>query len=176
MPSYDIGTATGLSNTSIADAIKKANDLGEMAYCSYSMNTPIALTPTLTKVTGWVSNIAPIKVSEVSGVFTTSFDAVTKFDLERIYQHNDTNPNNPALLRIQVRKNGIVFIDRTANIAAATAADEPAILSYTTPILVENNNGDYYEIYVSADEGGGQPDDVQLVRMNLVAHTIAIIT
>lgn len=138
-------------------------------YCSYESAPNLVLTTTPQRVNAFTELISPNGVTYDDGVFSVLKDGLIKFDMERVYINTDTNPTDPIILNIDVRVNGETLFSRTATISTATANDEPATLSYTTPVLAEFKLGDDVELYTSASMNGANPVDTELVRFKVVA-------
>ncbi len=116
--------------------------------------------------------VTPLNVSDASGVFTVSLDGVFDISIERVYINEDTNPSSPIDIFIDIRKNGVSVFTRDAIIPTATATDEPATISFTTPIIVEAVADDYFEFYVKAEEGTSSPSDTTMTALNFSVHKL----
>lgn len=147
--------------------------------CDFKVVPNLLLTTTPTVLTGWTSDdpLYNQGVSESGGEFTVVNAAVYKVDLERVYQNND---NNPALLvnvtiTVEAKPDGGSYapiFSRTAPISSATANDEPAILSFTTPTNLPITANSKFRILVSAEDGGGNPQECYFVRAKVVANAV----
>ena len=142
------------------------------AFSDHSRLTPIALTTTPQLVTGWTENIVPVDITEDTGVFTVNNAGTYSIQLERIYKNTDNNPSVGVNLTIDVRKNGVTSFTRTAPITAANAPSEPSIDTFTTPFIKHVEVGDYFEVYVSAEDDGSPPAGTNLVNMRVVTHKV----
>ena len=171
----DLKTARNLRRVwpEIADGINLLTPT-TVTYCDYSTTPSLKLTTTPQIVTGWSENITPFGISESNGRFTVNDSGVFKIDLERIYENDDNNPSDKVFITISVYKNSdpIAIFTRTAPIASATANDEPAIDTFTTPSMQTVNSGDYFEVYVSGEDNGLDPQDTELIRMKIVANKV----
>lgn len=151
----------------------------ESAYCDYSLAPNLTLTATPQLLTGWFAEIAPNGISESLGVFTIASDGIYNVTLERIYENDDNNPADQVFVTIQVFANdgtgAALIFDRTAPIPSATAGDEPAILSFTTPANRPITAGTTFEIYVSAVDGAASPEDTRLINAKVVANLIHVL-
>ena len=63
-------------------------------------------------------------------------------------------------------------VNRETIIAAATANDEPSVVSFASPFIFEVQSGDYFEFYIKAMENGNNPLDTRLSLMQLTTHKI----
>lgn len=157
---------------SLLDLIN-ANFVSEIS-CDYGITAPILLTFTPQLITGLVPGVTPVGISESAGRITVSEGGKFEVLLERIYENKDNNPADKVFVYIVINKNSdpTPVFERTAPISSATANDEPAILPFTTPALVDITAGDYFEISVAAIDGGATPQDTSLIRLNIVVNKI----
>jgi hypothetical protein len=167
-------------NTSIQDSVANIeSELNNIQMCDFSFSNPIQLNDTLTVLTGWGTDypFLNVGITESGGEFTVAKGGVYKIDLERIYRNDDRSPSVPVILHIVVEGSDgaggwIPVMDRTAPIMAATANDEPAILSFTTPALLPVPDGAVFRVRASAAEGTGSPSDTYMIRATIVATRI----
>jgi len=149
----------------------------DLAYCSYGNLTPeMQLTNAFTKIVNVTPFITPSQVSLTSGTFTVTNEEleIWRFSFERIYRNEDTSPTTPVKIYIQMKQNGVVVFSRDAVIGAATAADEPSILAFSTNRIIPVNNGDQFEFEVKAAEttSNNTPADTYLTNFEVTAHKI----
>lgn len=161
----------GLTSTG-SDIDNSVDIFKNMSYISTKTEPELSLTNSLQTVTGWVSFVGSVNITESNGVFTFGKSGKYKFDIERGYTNGDTNPTSPVLLTVQAYLNGVLSFERTGIIGAATAGDEEAYLSITSPSILSLVAGDTIEIKVKAEEGTGSPVDTQLKVMQLSAYRI----
>lgn len=157
-----------------ADRVITESDL---AYCSYGDLTPeVQLTNAFTKITNVTPFITPSQVSLAAGTFTVTNTELElwRFSFERIYRNEDTAPATPVKVYIQMKQNGVVVFNRDVVIGAATAADEPSILAFSTNRIIPVNNGDQFEFEVKASEttSNNTPADTYLTHFEVTAHKI----
>ena len=142
------------------------------SYCCYENIASITLNSTYQKVTGWSPYFTTSNITYSNGVFTTNSTGVYEWHLERRYINYDINPSQPITIMIEVRKNGVPIYNRETIIAAATANDEPSVVTFASPFIFEVQSGDYFEFYAKAMENGNNPLDTRLSLMQLTAHNI----
>lgn len=154
------------------------------AWSDHSTNPNLVLTNTPQLVTGWVEELTPVGITESGGTFTANVRGIYNIMLERIYMNADTNPALLVNLTIRVdaddQQGGgfLPIFERTAPIMSATANNEPAVLSFMTPSNREILAGTQFRVYVSAEDGGGNPQEATLVRAKIVTnliHTLPVI-
>lgn len=142
------------------------------AYCDYTTAPNITLTTTPQIVTGWVGDLPPVNITESAGRITVNADGIYNITLERIYENDDNNPTLQVFVDIEVRKNGVAIFTREAPIPSATANDEPAIMTFTTPSLRMVSASDYFEVFVWGSDNGANPQDTRLIRMKITADKV----
>ena len=149
------------------------------AYCDYATSTSIPLTTTLTAVGGWAKGgqVDAVNIAVSGSEFTCSSLGILSASLSRVYENTDNNPADQVTVTIAIVKNGDTLnpeFTATVPIGSATAGDEPAPPGYTDPFLIRVEDvTDYYEIYVSGQDDGADPQETNLIRMKLVANMIA---
>lgn len=142
------------------------------AYGSWETGDTITLTNAYQLASSFTSMVTAKNITLASGVFTAVVSGVYTWALERIYQNEDTNPVSPISVYVDVRKNGISYLERSVIIGAATASDEPSIVSFTSPFIIEAEADDYFEFYFKAEEGAISPANTYLTRLQLTADKI----
>ena len=144
----------------------------------------LALTNAWQVVQGnWVENVPSVgsSVDPATGVFTLTTIGRWRPTIERIYHQHDRAPSVPVMLHIKIQSSidTINWIDtdfvRSSTISAATAIDEPAILSFNTDVTLDVVSVPiYFRILVMADEGGATPTETDLtlvkVTSNIIGH------
>lgn len=156
----------------ILNALTQGGTTVDTAYCDYALTAPQALTSTLTKVTGYTQKITPQNITESGGTFTSSFDGIAKLTLERFYTNRVASPATVVTVTIELRKNGLPILSRTATIGNQTSQGGPGTLPVTTPFLLPITSGDTFEIYVSAEDGGATPSDTELTNLEFVVDNL----
>lgn len=156
----------------ITDNATSISELQVKSYCNYYVNPSLPLTNIYQKVTSFVPTIAPVGITEDNGTFTASISGIYHWNIERVYTNGDTNPSTPIEIYIEIRKNSVALFSRTAIISAATAADEPSIISFNSPFISEIESGDTFEFYFKSTEGINSPTDVVLTHMQMSANKI----
>ncbi len=152
----------------------KIDSITPIGYGDYAATVPMNLTSGLQKVNAWNSLITPIGMEHEAGKITVTEAAAWYVILEHQCSNTDRSPDIPIVITVEVRKNGSeVIFSRDTQISAATATDEPAVASFTTAAILPIDTGGYFEIFLSANEAGADPDDVTLDRMRITAHVIA---
>ena len=104
-------------------------------------------------------------------------------NLERIYHNHDRSPSVSCEVGIKIQidiNDGNGFVDtpflRYSLISAATANDEPAILSFSTNFILDVPiAGSKFRILVMGTEGGVDNSDLHLLKMKTVSHVISAI-
>ena len=142
------------------------------AYSCYEMTTPLQLTTTKTLITGFTEVVTPKNISYDSGIFTIAVGGTYKFELERIYTNTDTNPADIVEVTFTIEGGGATVFSRTYALSAATSNNEPAILSFTTPNIASVTTGDEIKMYVSATDGGVDPELTYLSLARVTSHKI----
>jgi hypothetical protein len=145
------------------------------AYCAYSKSSELSLTNSFQVVKGWSELITPLNISynDITGNFKALEEGVYEWTLERIYTNSDINPVAPIQLSLQVIINdSILAFSRTAIIGAATANDEPNVISFTSPFIYEVAKDTEFNFQVKASEGANTPESTKLVTMQLKAIKI----
>lgn len=138
------------------------------AYCCYTNEPSLSLAPTFQRLETYTPLITPLNISLSSGVFTAFESGVYRWDFERGYENTNVAPSSPIEIAIEIRKNtSTVVYTRTAIIGAATAADEPSTINFTSPFVFSVNAGDTFEFYFKATDTA-----VTLSRVQLAAHKI----
>lgn len=166
------------NNKSVLDTISAA-DLEKLnmlyfkpSYCTYTLDSTLALTNVYTKPT-LVTSFSTDDITIASNIFTCNTSGIYQFNVERVYENNDKNPTDIVQLYLQMIVNGtIVAIDRTAPIVAATANDEPGINSFSTNRMISVAAGDTFYFQVKAEEGAISPLDTNLIVMEVTAHKV----
>lgn len=175
-------TPTNLSTEQLQvmlDSSAMIDELPPTGYCDFSVNPTLTLTTTPTVVTGWVENeVAPaVGISESGGEFTVTTDGIWRSSLERVYENGDNNPALLVTVTIAIEEDtGGGYVElwtRTAPLMSATANDEPAILSFTTPSNRVVLAGTKLRILVSGQDGGGNPADARFIRAKFVANIMS---
>ncbi len=138
----------------------------DTAYCGYSVAPALVLTNVYQKVVGFAPTVAPRNITLVDGIITVGVTGIYTINLERIYTNEDTAPNQPVKLFLDIRRNSISEFTREAIIGAATANDEPSISAFTSPLILDVVAGDTFEMHSKAEEGLGSPSSTQLVKVN----------
>jgi hypothetical protein len=147
-------------------------------YFDYSATGGLALTTTPTILTGWLANGQVAGITELNGEFTVTTGGRWKVDVERIYQNEDNNPslivNVTILVEADDQQGGgfVPVLNRTAPISSATANDEPSILSFTSPAILEVTPGTVFRFKFSGEDDGGNPQDTSLIRCDIVGQLI----
>ena len=154
----------------LEDLTKSLPPKSRMDYTT-KVNQPIVMVPV--RVTNFLPGLPPIGFSYSDGVFTCEESGVYFVSLERIYENVDSNPNLLVVLTIEVRVNGVPAFTKSSPISSATANDEPGILPFTSPGHFPLTAGDTVEVWVSGEDGGLDPEGVDLIRCKVVAHAIA---
>lgn len=175
-------TPTNLSTEQLQvmlDSSAMIDELPPTGYCDFSVNPTLTLTTTPTVVTGWVENeVAPaVGISESGGEFTVTTDGIWRSSLERVYENGDNNPALLVTVTIAIEEDtGGGYVElwtRTAPLMSATANDEPAILSFTTPSNRVVLAGTKLRILVSGQDGGGNPADARFLSAKFVANIMS---
>lgn len=164
-----------------ADALQLVVDaINNRVCCEFTTKPDLPMTSTFTTVTGWTSDDTQynIGISELNGEFTFTASGLIQVHLERRYRNEDTNPSVGVVVEIEVQRKldagGIyeTIFNRTAAIGAATANDEPEILSFTTPTNIPVTAGNVFRIRVRAVEGVGSPSACFFELCKVVANRI----
>lgn len=148
------------------------------AHCDYSTTTEVNLTVAEQKVTDWgvTGNLLPVGVTVSDGTFTVTESAIFNTGIERTYLNYDRDPTVPVIvsLRVVATYNGTTaeIMNRTLPISASTAINEPGSLTPFSRQNLQIPAGTTFEVFVSANEGGADPEDVRLVRMGISANSI----
>lgn len=168
----DILTNNTNATQGITDNATAISELQTKSYCNYYVEPLLPLTNAYQKATSFVPAIAPVGITEDNGTFTANLSGVYQWNIERVYTNGDTNPSTPIEIYIEIRKNSIALFSRTAIMSAATAADEPSIISFNSPFISEIESGDILEFYFKSTEGIDSPTDVVLTHMQMSANMI----
>ena len=146
---------------------------------------PLVLTNAWQVVQGdWVGSATPVgaTVDSATGVFTLTAAGRWKPTLERIYHQHDTIPATPVrvYIKVQTSVDGTNWVDtdfeRSSLMSAATANDEPAIVSFTTDFFVDVvSTPVYFRILSKADEGGANPTLTELLLAKVTSNIIGIV-
>lgn len=131
----------------------------------------LLLTSNLQTVSGWVPFVPYIGFTEENGMIIVEKSGIYDVSIERTYSNGETNPSEPVKLYIEVWINGMQSFDREAIISSATANDEPAILSVTSPSAIMLQAGDTIEFKVRAS-GDLSSNTCRLNVMQLKASKI----
>lgn len=153
---------------------EKITDTPPRLYGTWSFTGPLALTTTLTKVTGWVvnSDLSPVGVSLINDSIVLSKSAVIEYILERSYRNGDANPADEVDATVEIRKNGVPVFTNTAPISPATNPGGDGVLPITGAFEDAGEVGDSYEMWVSGIDGGANPSDANLSRARLSVKAI----
>ena len=143
------------------------------AYSSYSLTSAVQLTNTFQKITAFTENITALNIAQSNGTVTVGASGVYVLSLEKIYRNEDVSPSEPIRIYTDIRKNGVSIYSRDVLISAATANDEPAVMSCTTPMMFNLAQGDYFEMFVRAEEGANSPTDTYLAKIESTIYKIA---
>lgn len=160
--------------TLTAEQAKALADAPPRLYGTWSFTGPLALTTTLTKVTGWVvnSDLAPVGVSLVNDSIVLSKSAVIEYILERSYRNGDINPADEVVATIEIQKNGVTVFTNSAPISPATNPGGDGVLPITGSFEDAGEAGDYYDMWVSGIDGVANPSDANLSRARLSVKAI----
>lgn len=161
-----------LSVTYLRSLLQRLGIPVSFAYCSYGTDTAIPLTTTFQNVIGWTEQITPKNISYSNGVFTAVLGGVYEWILERQYINADSNPNDGVVLTIEIRKNGQIFAERSANIATAANPNKPVYSEFASPFIINVEAGDTFSFWVKGDDGGINPTAASFIIGQLVANRI----
>lgn len=149
-----------------------------VAYCNFEMDTELQLTIASQIVTGWAPKSTPTGISTDGTVITLGYDGIYWLDIERIYKNTEANPAAIISVTIDVQyddNSGAGFVSsfqRTMPISSATANNEPAILSFSTPSVFPAIAGTKLRVRFSAVDGVAEPTDTYLVLTRINANLI----
>lgn len=144
------------------------------AYLGYQQTTEQTLTTTPNLNDDFVATIAPVGFTYSAGRFTIDDidGGIYQIELERIYKNYDQSPSVAVNATLDIQLNGVSAFNRTLEIPSANSPNEPGIAPLTTSLIIELSDGDYVEVYSSAEDDGASPVDCRLSLLKATAHKI----
>ena len=148
-------------------------------YFDYSSIVGLQLTTTPTVLTGWGTGLTPVGVIESGGEFTVTQGGLWKIDIERIYRNEDSNPALLVNVRIIIEADDqqgggyVEIVNRVSPISSATANDEPAILTFTSPAILPVIAGTKFRIKFSGEDNGANPTNTSVLRCDVVGFLLS---